>query len=388
MSLIDRRPDMSRLAAVLAIGAFSLGNRAFAQTAAAPAKPAPAPFQSISALEFSPDGKLFVGDARGGAIFALDLGQRTKPAETPAVQLPDLETRVAALIGTRADDVVVHDLAVDPISLDVFLAVSRNRGKWRSSWNLPNDLGDASELVRVDAKGELHGVELAGMPWTRAVLPKPVAAGKKHEWKDVETRTEAITDLAWDDGTVWVAGLSNEEFSSAIWRVTYPFTDKPAGITTVENYHVAHEKWETEAPIRALTPLTIDGKRHLVAAYLCTPLVLFETSSLVDGAHVKGRTVAEFGSGNYPLDLEVVKTGRGDRLYLANHNLPMLIIDPKDLVGAKALTEPSPDYASGIPAEYRSGTGLQQLDRRGDQQVVTVRRTPGGSLALEMRQVR
>lgn len=57
-------------------------------------------------------------------------------------------------------------------------------------------------------------------------------------------------------------------------------------------------------------------------------------------------------------------------------------------MGAKALTEPSPDYTSGIPAEYRSGTSLQQLDRRGEQQLVMVRRTPGGSLALEMRQLR
>ena len=365
-----------------------LASTGAATGAEAPGAPNPPPITAMSALEFSPDGILFVGDARAGAIFALDLGPRTKPAETPAVQLPDLETQIAALIGTRADDVVVHDLAVDPVSLDVFLAVSRNRGKWRSSWSLPNDLGDASELVRVDAKGDLHGVELAGVPWTRALLPKPVAPGKKHEWKETETRTEAITDLAWDDGTLWVAGLSNEEFSSAIWRLAYPFSDKPTGITTVENYHVAHEKWETEAPIRALTPLTLDGRKYLVAAYLCTPLVLFETAALVDGAHVKGRTVAEFGSGNYPLDLELVKTGRGDRLYLANHNLPMLIIDPKDLVGAKALTEPSPDYTSGIPAEYRAGTSLQQLDRRGEQQLVMVRRTPGGSLALEMRQLR
>ena len=302
----------------------------------------------------------------------------------PRFAISDLETQIAALVGTRAENVVVHDLAVDPISLDVYVAVSRNRGRWRSSWTLPNDLGDASELVRIDGQGRLHGVDLAGRRWTRTDLPRPVAVGTKHPFKDeVDARTEAITDLAWDDGSLWVAGLSNQEFSSAIWRVPYPFPKTPATITTVENYHVAHEKWETEAPVRALVPIVLNGKKHLVAAYLCTPLVVFETEALRDGAHVRGKTVAEFGSGNYPLDLELVTTRRGPRLFLANHNLPLLIVDPEAVAKAPAMTTPDEAYASGVPAEYRSGAGIQQMDRRGDTQMVVLRRQPSGDLALE-----
>jgi hypothetical protein len=342
------------------------------------------PVASFSALAFAPDGTLFVGDARAGALLALDLGERPRKAEAAAVELADVEAKLAALLGTTAADVLVHDLAVDPIAHDVYVAVSRNRGKWALEWNLPNDLGDASELVRLRADGRLEGVDLGGVKWSRVELPKPVAPGTKHPWKEgTDLRTEAITDLAWDDGTLWVAGLSNEEFSSAIWRVAYPFSAAPVAITTVENYHVAHGKWETEAPVRTLVPLEIGGKKHLVAAYLCTPLVLFETASLVDGAHVRGRTVAEFGSGNYPLDIVQVANSRGRRLMLANSNLPLLVVDVAELERFEgALAAPVESYTAGVPAQYRASSGIQQLDLIGGRILLMLKRTPRGTLDL------
>lgn len=355
-----------------------------AALAAEEAAPAGPPIAAMSALAFAPDGTLFVGDAKSATVFAIDLGARERKPESPPVAVKDIEVKIAALLGTRPDDVVVHDLATDPLSLDVYLAVSRNRGKWTLDFNVPNDLGDATELVRVAGDGTLHGVELAGRPFTSKALPNPVPAGRMNPWKPVDLRTEAITDIAWDEGELWVAGLSNEEFSSALWRLPYPFTAADAGVVTVENYHVAHKKWETEAPVRALLPYRINGKRHLIAAYLCTPLVVFETESLKDGAHVRGRTVAELGAGNYPLDLVVAKGRRGDRLFLANSNLPLMIIHPKDIEDFEgALTEPVDAYTAGITPEYRSGSGIQQLDRRGDGQVVLLRRVPNGSLGLE-----
>jgi len=343
------------------------------------------PIASMSALAFTPEGVLLVGDAQEGAVFAVELGERAKATETREVDLADVETRIGALIGARASDVVVHDLAVDPVALDIYLAVSRNRGRWRNAFDLPNDLGNATELVRIHQNGRLEGVDLAGRAWTRALLPKPIAPGKKHIFKDgVDPRTEAITDLAWDEGTIWVAGLSNEEFSSAIWRVPYPFTGASAAVTTVENYHVAHRAWETESPVRTLLPHRINGRKVLIAAYLCTPLVIFETDQLKDGAHVKGRTIAEFGSGNYPLDMVRAQSAGKDRVFLANSNLPALVVtlDAIDRFEG-ALTEPVDSYTAGLVPEYRSGVSLQQLDNLGERHLVALRRLPGGTLDLE-----
>ncbi len=377
--------SMSLAAGALLLAAAAPRLSAQENAAAPAAKPAP-PIAAMSALAFSPTGTLFVGDAISGAVFALDLGSRSKPAEVKILAIADVETRVAALVGTRADDVVIHDLAVDPVSYDIYLAISRNRGKWRNKWTLPNDLGNATELVKIGSDGNFHGVELEGVPFTRADLPKPVAAGRKHEWKEgVDTRSEAITDLAWDNGTIWVAGLSNEEFSSAIWRLPYPFPASAAGITTVENYHIGHQKWETAAPVRTLVPHKIGGKDSLIAAYLCTPLVIYPTDSLKDGQHVRGRTVSELGSGNYPLDMVVVPGKDGaDRLLIANSALPMLSVKISDIDSFEGeIKEPIATYTGGVKGDYRPAGAVQQLDLIGTKHLVMLQRQPSGALALE-----
>lgn len=357
-----------------------------AQEAGKPPAPKPAPpITSMSALAFAPDGVLLVGDTGAGAIFAVDLGARTKVEKAQRVDLKDVETKIAALVGSRASDIMVHDMAVDPLTFETYFSVSRNRGRWSNAFDLPNDLGPATELVKVRQDGSLQGVDLAGHAWTRAVLPRTIAPGRKHLFKEgVDPRTESITDLAFDEGTVWVAGLSNEEFSSAIWRVPYPFTGSSATVTTVENYHVAHRAWETASPVRALLPHRMDGRKVLIAAYLCTPLVIFDTEGLKDGAHVKGRTIAEFGSGNYPLDMVIARSSRGDRLFLANSNLPALTVRLDAIDQFKgALTEPVESYTAGLKADYRSGVSLQQLDNLGDKHLLVLRRLPGGTLDLE-----
>jgi len=380
MTFSRRLPPSIALSSLIVFGTLLAANAGAEDD---PASQSP-PIVSMSALTFTPDGLLLIGDAQAGAILAVDLGPRAQAKEARAVDLSDVETRIGALIGARASDVVVHDMAVDPLAYDIYLAVSRNRGRWRNAFDLPNDLGNATELVRIDQEGRLFGVDLGGKKWTRALLPKPITPGRKHLFKDgVDPRTEAITDLAWDDGVIWVAGLSNEEFSSAIWRVPYPFEGTPS-VTTVENYHVAHRAWETESPVRTLLPHRLNGKKVLIAAYLCTPLVIFETDQLRDGAHVKGRTIAEFGSGNYPLDMVLTHSSKGDRVFLANSNLPALVV-PLEAIDRfeGALTEPVDAYTAGVHAEYRSGVSLQQLDNLGERHLVALRRLPGGSLDLE-----
>ena len=353
--------------------------------AAETAESSPAPIQSLSALAFGPDGLLLVGDARAGAVFALETGDTTPGKAAERFGLRDLETQLAAMLGTRSSEVLIHDLAVNPASSNIYLAVSRGRGGWDSRWELPNDLEDAAILVRVTKEGELEEVSLEGLSWSKAALPSPVDPEKEHRWKrGISLRTDTITDLSWDDGEIWVAGLSNEEFASALWRLSYPFAaDGSAAKTTVEIYHGAHGEWETHAPIRTFVPYTLGEKRHLLAAYLCTPLVTFETGDLADGAHVKGRTVAEFGSGNYPLDMVVYQKGGEDRLLIANSNLPLMIFDPDDIAGYEgSITTEVEGYTAGIPYEIRSGAGVQQLDLLDPDRIVVLQRLPGGTLDL------
>ena len=62
-------------------------------------------------------------------------------------------------------------------------------------------------------------------------------------------RSMTIVDLKFHAGELFVAGVSNQEFSSTLRRIPYPFTGN-ASETQVEIYHVAHGVYETRAPIR------------------------------------------------------------------------------------------------------------------------------------------
>jgi hypothetical protein len=338
--------------------------------------------RSLSALAFGPEGVLFVGDAKGGAVFAIDLGAREAREVKEPKEVTDVEGKLAALLGATPADVMIHDLAVDPVSKQPYLAVSRGRAAWGGQWLLPNDVADASVLVRLDGAGKPEAVDLSSVRFARVALPNPVDASRKVSWKDVSLRADTITDMAYADGTLYVAGLSNEEFASTMWKVAYPFAGAVAA-TTVENYHGAHGKYETEAPVRTFVPYALKGRAHLLAAYLCTPLVTIAVDELKDKAHVRGRTVGEFGSGNYPLDMVVYRKDGKEKLLIANSNLPFLIVDPKDVEAYEgAIDKRVETYVAGVRYEPRSGTGVLQMDNLGAEHVSVLRRLPSGRLDL------
>jgi hypothetical protein len=357
--------------------------------AADPFKTGKPDVRSMSALAFGPDGVLFVGDGKGGALFALDLGDKTAREVKEPKEVTDVEGKVSALLGATPADVLVHDLAVNPISKNVYLAVSRGRAGLQSRWALPNDFADASVLVKVDGDGKFGVVDLASVRFARVALPNPVDAAKKHVWKEgVSQRTETITALSYAAGELWVAGLSNEEFAATMWHVKYPF-DGPVAATTIENYHAAHGKYETEAPVRAFVAYPLKGRSYLLAAYLCTPLVTFPVDALQDKKHVRGRTIGEFGSGNYPLDMVLVKNEGREKLVIANSNLPLMVVDPRDVEAFEGeLTSKPASYTAGVRYESRSGTGIQQLDNLGDGHVLVLQRIMSGRLDLAPMSVR
>src|SRR4029453_6400642 len=116
--------------------------------------------RSLSALAFGPDGVLFVGDGKGGAVFAIDLGDKAPRDVKDPKEGAAVEGRLAALLGATPADVLVHDLAVNPASKNVYLAVSRGRAGLANRWNLPNDIADATVLVKVDADGRCNVVDV------------------------------------------------------------------------------------------------------------------------------------------------------------------------------------------------------------------------------------
>lgn len=339
--------------------------------------------KSISQLEFNDEGILFIGDSEGGIIYAIDLQDATKSQFQEAINIADLEGELAGMLGTSSENVLIHDMAINPISRNVYLSVSRGRAKWSTKWHLPNDLASADVLIRLTPEGDFSEVKLENVDYSSASLPNPIDPEVEHRWKKgVRMRVDAITDLTYHDGKLYAAGLSNEEFAASMWVAPYPFK-KNVAASTLEIFHGAHGKYETSAPIRTFLPYDLNNKSHIMAAYLCTPLVTFETDKLGSQDHVKGKTVAEFGAGNIPLDMVLYQSDGKDYVLMSNSQLPLLIFDPADVESFKGEIDTEVEgYLAGVKYTPRSGAGVQELADLNDKYILATQRMPSGKLSL------
>jgi hypothetical protein len=326
-------------------------------------------FKTMNQLAFGPDGVLFIADTKSAAIVAIATGD-TKASSSATIKAEAINQKIAALVGTSADQIVIEDLAVNPISRQAYLAVSRGRGP-----------DAAALLVRVKADGQPELVSLDKVKFSRAELPNPAPdAAPEPGKKGANRRLEAITDIAYADGKLLVAGLSNEEFASTLRVIPVPFQKLDRG-TSVEIYHGAHGAFETRAPVRTFVPYKIGNKDHLLAAYTCTPLVQFALSDLKPGAKIQGKTIAEFGNRNRPLDIIVYQKDGKDYLLLANSARGVMKVAAEQITSAGSITEKVAD-TKGLAFEKIAWEGVNQLDRLDARHAVVVR-TAGGVHNLE-----
>src|SRR5205814_7568049 len=158
-------------------------------------------------------------------------------------------------------------------------------------------------------------------------------------------RQQSITDLAYVDGKVFIAGLSNEEFASKLRSVEFPFKSGDTA-TSVEIIHTAHNaRVETAAPVRTFVPFNVGGEPQILAAYTCTPLVTFPVSDLKAGKKVHGKTVAELGNRNVPLDMIVYEKDGKQYLLLSNSARGVMKISTENIEKQPALEEKVNDKA-------------------------------------------
>lgn len=262
-----------------------------AKPTATPPQPAlkSSPFEYASALTFGPDGILYIGDSGAGRVYAWKPPESVNPAARAGYNLKEVDAQLAALLGTTPRNLRIRDMAVHPKTKEVYLALGRvTDGSYASALAVVNQTG-APRLLEVGPT-----VGSVKIPFSPAV--------DFEFYGEVPARDLSITDIQYFDGRLYVAGLSNADFASSLWVVPVPFEDEVV-TTTVEIYHAVHDQKETRAPIRAMTIRELNGEPHLVAAYTCTPLVVFPLSALDKGGHVLGKTIGELGYGNTPVDL-------------------------------------------------------------------------------------
>ena len=327
-----------------------------------------AEMKSAGALAFGPDGVLFAGDPLGAAIYAIDT-EDTKAGSGKMTEIKAANEKIAALLGTTADQIIINDVVVNPISHNVYFSVSRGKGPEATP-----------VLLRSDISGKLKEVSLDRVKHSKVSIAN-APAGDMSTKAALSKRMEAITDLAYVDGRVFVAGLSNEEFSSTLRSFPFPFTGD-AKSTNVEIFHGAHGRFETNAPVRTFVAYKIQNKQHLLAAYTCTPLVKFPISDLKPGQKVMGTTIAELGNRNRPLDMIVYTKGGKDFILMNNSSRGVMKISTDKIDSYTGITKQT-DVA-GVPYETIAGLkGVEQLDLYDASNALMLVRGDDGSLDLK-----
>jgi hypothetical protein len=309
------------------------------------------PLMSAGALAFGPSGILFVGDSIGGSVVAIDTQDTKAAASAVKINVEGVDTKIAALVGITPDQIILNDVAVNPVSKNVYLSASRGRGP------------DAMPLImRVDATGKVTPVSLDNAKFAAVSLTdSPVANPSARQ----NPRVQTITDMSYVNGNLIVAGLSNEEWSSALRSIPYPFNAAPKG-ATLQIWHSSHGKYETESPIRTFVPYTIAGQQYVLAAYTCTPLVKIPVSDLKPGAKVKGVEIADLGAGNQPLDMVPYKKGGHDYILIANSSFGVVKLKADNLETYPAINAPTITDVAGVPydkiTELTNVRHLAQVD--------------------------
>lgn len=353
--------------------------------------------KALGVLEFNDKGILFAGDNFAGAIHAFNLKMESRTERKFEVNVYNVDAQIAAALGTAQSNVKINDIAVHPKSGEVYLSVTRGHG-----------LDALPALMKVDERNQIHHVDLSKLDYTSQSLNKLVDANqqfalrgtmgmpptKKEIAKSKKSlRSLSIVDIAYHNGEIFIAGISNEDFSSVLRRIPYPFTGMES-ISNIEMYHIAHDMYETRAPIRSMLVKEIDGMDQLIAAYTCSPMVLIPLNELKNGAKVKARTVGDMGNGQ-PIDMVSFNSKGKEMLFVTNNSRSPRVIPMDGLNSAKVVTDK--DFERGAKLDLGSvipfgpmgqpimftGTSLR-IDLLNETQFVSLNRdAESGSLDLE-----
>ena len=234
--------------------------------------------QSIDVISFQPEGILLIGDGKAGQVVLIDTKDREPQKWTASVV--DLKGKIAERLGVAAKEIELIHFAVNPVSGKAYLAIRKQDTK-------------SQHLITVDGQGKISEFSLDNVAFKSVALPKGSGGA-----------ISKITDLAWMSDRLLVSGVAADEFACKLYSVQQPLEKQSEVIlTSAETFHVAHGKWETKAPMTVLMPFEENGKKYLVGAFSCTPLVKYPLESFTENAKVKGQSILELGSGNKPIHM-------------------------------------------------------------------------------------
>ena len=214
--------------------------------------------KSIEFISFAPEGVLLIGDGKGKQIVAVETGDTT-PVKWTKTEIPNIKEALAGRLGVTAKDIEIIKVAINPTSQTAYFAVRH--------------LGVKQDLVlTVDGAGKVSEFGLTNVKHIAVPLP-------------ADQNVTSVTGVTWAGDRILITALAKDTFVNKCFSIMAPLTGEgQCGSFTTETYHVAHGKWETAAPIRTMMPYEENGKRFLVGAFTCTPIVKYTLEDMQAGA--------------------------------------------------------------------------------------------------------
>ena len=185
------------------------------------------PLQSAGAMTFGPGNVLFVGDIAGSAVHAFALRDEDLTPQT-GVELGNfhnfegvdlvrgLDVKLAALLGTTYDNIVINDMVVHQPTGQIFLSVERGRG------------ADAIPAIVKVNRGKLELLKLDGIPHSKVSVPNEPDQTARLEFEPQQVY--AITDVKYYKGRSFGEGSRSSRRAatrSAVTSTSIPA--KPGG---------------------------------------------------------------------------------------------------------------------------------------------------------------
>ena len=327
--------------------------------------------KSAGSLAFGPDGILFIGDSKSATIFAIATGDTKGDPAKVKLELLGINKQIATLFKTEPANITVNDLATNPLTGAVFLSVTRGKGAEATP-----------AIVRVSEAGQLTEVAIQKVPFQKVVLQNaPEDKEINANGRSRNPRNDSITDLAYAEGKVYASGLAAGDSPSSVHQIPFPFADGITG-TSVEIFHGAHGRVESTSAIRTFVPMNINGQPSLLAGFVCTPLVRFPINDLKPAEKTRGTTVAELGNRNVPLDMIAYRKDGKDFLLLSNSARGVMKISTENIARNEGITTPVKDTAGQTYETIKELTGVVQLDRLNDDNVVVLIQAADGTQDL------
>ena len=327
--------------------------------------------EGITVLAFGPDNVLFIGNSKAAKIHAVAT-EATALTDPVPYNMEGFDQVISEKLGITPREVMVMDMKIHPVSQEAYIAIRLGYKP------------DAKSVISIihPATGAIRFLAVNAGNSTSITLKNPASEDLVF-WEETPASALTITDMDYHDGYLYVAGLTNSDFASNLRKIAYPFNDSQEAVKSIEIYHAVHTQNETRAPIRTMLFTELNGAPTLVASYTCTPLVTIPTAAIKSGASITGKTIAELGYGNTPIDMLVVTTqgfdGKMSKSLLITHKnrggsmIPLNSVEAgvkgAGMAGQRAM------FAAGLNGIQQIPTAnVMQVDVQNPQMLAMVRR--------------